>query len=113
RVARAGGARAARARAGRRQPGRWFEVSPAMNRAARAELARETVEILRAGRYVAPSGAPVDLTEAIAAAVDGTVEYGPRSPLPPVQARHAETVVTVANETTLAAAHRLVAAGWS
>jgi uncharacterized protein (TIGR02452 family) len=78
------------------------------NRAARAAIAAETVEILRRGEYVSPSGRPVSIREPLAAAVARTVEHD-AGWLPPAPARGdgQEAQAEVANETTLQAARRL------
>jgi uncharacterized protein (TIGR02452 family) len=71
-------------------------------------LGREAVDICAAGRYLAPSGRPVSIRDALARAVDGTREYDlgwtPPSPPPP----RAQTVTLLRNQTTLAAARDLV-----
>ena len=78
-----------------------------------AQLGQDTLRILQAGAYTAPSGFVVDLHGAIADAVAGTRSYPPGVPLPAAAtARHA-TRVAVTNESTLAATHRLVTAGCS
>jgi len=41
------------------------------------ELARESLRIMEGGLYVAPSGGSVDLRDAVARAVEGTVLYAP------------------------------------
>jgi uncharacterized protein (TIGR02452 family) len=79
------------------------------NRAA--ELGRETVEILRQGTYTAPSGRTVDLRDAIARARTGTQTYPPEREVPPAANGQYATQLAVTNETTLAAASRLVVAG--
>lgn len=68
--------------------------------------------IAREGHYQAPSGGLVDLRDALAAAIAGTVSVPPQDRLAPpaVTAGH-RTRIHVSNETTLAAARRLTAAG--
>ncbi len=80
-----------------------------------AALAHETVQILDAGYYVAPSGRRVEIGEAVRRAVAQTVAYPPDAQLPAVQATFQATGQAtrfeVCNETTLAAAERLARAG--
>ena len=80
-----------------------------MNRTRRLELAQETLTILDTGRYRAPSGRTVSVTNALQAAVTGTKLYQPDSfPAQTVSpALFAETHVEVTGETTLEAAERL------
>ena len=47
-----------------------------------AALGRETVDLVRSGGYVAPSGRKVDLRSLLEAARHGTVEYPPEKLLP-------------------------------
>jgi len=81
------------------------------NRSQRAQMAQETVEIIGRGRYTSPSGRRVDIGAAVAASVASTREFAPNQ-MVTLQAgfrgRHA-TQIVVQNETTLAAARRLVA----
>jgi uncharacterized protein (TIGR02452 family) len=81
-----------------------------LNRTHAAELGRNTVRIIEAGSYAAPSGRTVDLRAELRTAKEQTRAY------PPERAIHAplpggcETRIEVTNETTLAAALRLVEA---
>jgi uncharacterized protein (TIGR02452 family) len=81
------------------------------SRSKAAQIARETVDILHAGRYTTPAGHVVDLGDALRAAADGTVGYPPDAQLPRVVPGGRATRYEVRNETTLAAARRLHAAG--
>jgi|SRR5215207_4291008 len=72
-----------------------------------AAIARETVEIVDRGSYIAPSGADVRIVEQVAAAVSGTRLHLPDEPLPPPAGAAAPPRVTVTNETSLDAARRL------
>lgn len=88
-----------------------------MSRTARASIAQETLAICEARRYTAPSGLVCDLDDALADALDSTQLYGPgdkvrvralcdlrlseRAALPSAR-------LEVRNETTLAAARRLL-----
>jgi uncharacterized protein (TIGR02452 family) len=79
-----------------------------MRRSEAARLGKETVAILDAGGYAGPAGW-VDLREVIANAVNGTRDYPAGGPLPHVEPQAStRTVFEVVNETTLAAAARLV-----
>jgi uncharacterized protein (TIGR02452 family) len=82
-----------------------------MNRSLAAELGRQTLQILAAGRYTAPSGAAIDIADPLRKAVEGTVSYPPDRPAPAVAPGDRSTHFEVNNETTLAAARRLVEAG--
>lgn len=76
-----------------------------------ADVTRQTLAILDSGAYVAPSGARVDIGAAVAAAVAGTVLYRPGqlSPLSLPPRRGGAPRIEVTDETTAAAARRLVA----
>jgi len=77
-----------------------------------AAIGHETLAIVNAGEYVAPSGRQVSIAAFVDAARGGTVEYGPEDPLPSVTGDGPGSMrVEVVNETTLAAAHRLFEAG--
>jgi uncharacterized protein (TIGR02452 family) len=82
-----------------------------MKRSRAAELGRDTVRILRAGRYEAPSGAVVDIADALRRAVADTVTYPPDERTPNVPTGDKQTTIEVANVSTLAAARELVVAG--
>lgn len=76
-----------------------------------ATLGQETQRILAVGSYITPTGASVDLTPFLAQAKAGTRSYPPEAVLPnELQGTHA-TTISVTNETTLAAAQRLVDQG--
>jgi len=82
-----------------------------LNRSQRAQMAQETIEIIGHGHYVSPAGRRVDISAAIAACVAGTREFPPDQMITPshgLRRRHA-TQIMVHNETTLAAARRLIA----
>jgi uncharacterized protein (TIGR02452 family) len=77
-------------------------------------LAADTMRILDTGGYPAPSGGKVEIGDALRRAIDGTRLYGPgdRLPeLPPIAAKRAGPVVSVTDESTLAAGRRLAARG--
>jgi len=73
-------------------------------------LAEEAVTIAKAGSYVAPSGATIDLSSAVEAAVGGTVEHLPDEALGPFSPRF-ETALEVTGESTLTATRRLAVGG--
>jgi hypothetical protein len=70
-----------------------------INRKLAAAYGREAVDIVAAGRYVAPSGRTVGLDDAIARAREGTVTYAPDDALEAMPARFASTVITIHNTT--------------
>jgi len=81
------------------------------NRNQRAQMAHETIQIICQGHYLSPAGRRVDIGAAVAASVAGTCEFPPDHvvTLPHgLRGRHA-TQIVVRNETTLAAARRLLA----
>jgi uncharacterized protein (TIGR02452 family) len=82
-----------------------------LNRDRATALGQETVRILEAGRYVAPSGKTVDLRDALERCTGGTRSYPPEHSVPMPLPYGAATSFDVANETTLSAACRLVQAG--
>lgn len=70
-------------------------------------VAAETVEIASRGWYLTGEGNRVDLGDLVAAAVAGTHLYQPGDPVPPAVPAGTGQVVTVVNQTTLAAARAL------
>ncbi len=82
-----------------------------MNRDQATELGRQTVRILEAGQYVAPSNTVVPIAELVRRAVAGTCSYPPDVSLPPSHRRDHPAAFEVENETTLVAARRLAVAG--
>lgn len=78
----------------------------ALNKRLR-ETAAETIAIVARGGYRAPSGAWVDLTDAVAAAIAGTRLHPPDEALPAEGPPNPAPLVEVTNESTLAAARRL------
>lgn len=77
-----------------------------------AEIARDTVEIVVAGRYLNSRGEKVTIRHLVEAAMDGTVSYPPDASLPNVVPSERQTVFEVINDTTLVAARQLVAEGF-
>jgi uncharacterized protein (TIGR02452 family) len=70
-------------------------------------VAAETVEIASRGWYLTGEGNRVDLGDLVAAAVAGTRLYKPGDPVPAAVPAGTGLVVTVVNQTTLAAARVL------
>jgi uncharacterized protein (TIGR02452 family) len=89
------------------------EVTMYPSRERAAALGQETQRILAAGRYTAASGAVVDLAPLIEQARAGTRSYPPEVALPQDMPGAHTTQIAVTNESTLAAAHRLVAEGYN
>src|SRR5215475_8215404 len=82
-----------------------------LNRNQRAQMAQETVRIIGQGYYLSPTGRRVDIGSAVVASAAGTLEFPPDHvvTLPhDLHGRHT-TEIVVENETTLAAARRLIA----
>ncbi|WP_051338580.1 TIGR02452 family protein [Streptomyces flavidovirens] len=73
-------------------------------------IAKETEEIVRAGRYAAPDGRGVPIGEEVAAALAGTRLYGP-DPVAVTPDTDRTTTFEVTDESSLAAARRLTGAG--
>jgi uncharacterized protein (TIGR02452 family) len=82
-----------------------------MDRNLAADLGRETVRILEAGRYQSPAGKTVPIGDLLRRAVQGTRSYPPDQALPEVPAGSKPARIEVENETTLTAARCLVEAG--
>ncbi|MEV0428571.1 TIGR02452 family protein [Micromonospora sp. NPDC050495] len=72
-------------------------------------IARDTLDIIDAGRYVNAHGATVPLAEAVRAAVAGTRLHLPDEPLPTPTCGDAGPRIEVTGESTLLAARRLAA----
>lgn len=86
-----------------------------MNHLARQALAVDTLAILEAGSYVAPSGATIDIAEKQAGAVNGTKLFRPED-FPAdlsVPLKYAETRIEVTAESSLEASRRLAETGES
>ena len=83
---------------------------PSRKRAA--EIARDTVEILARGPYENRAGATVHVKHLLGAAKAGTVTYPPDADLPSFTSHDTPTAFEVVNDTTLAAARKLVADGF-
>jgi uncharacterized protein (TIGR02452 family) len=82
-----------------------------VSRRTAAQHGKEIVAILRAGHYDAATGGRIDLAEDLRRAVEGTVDYAPDDALPRYAPAGHATHVEVENESTLAAARRLVRDG--
>ncbi|MGW2014513.1 TIGR02452 family protein [Streptomyces sp. NPDC001927] len=72
-------------------------------------IAKQTEEIVEAGRYRAPGGRSVSLEEELSAAVAGTRMYGP-GPVPVTPDTDRATAIEVTDESSLVAARRLTRA---
>jgi uncharacterized protein (TIGR02452 family) len=81
------------------------------SRSRAAEVARDTVAIVAAGRYVNAAGAVVEIGDAVVFARGHTVEHPPGAAVPRVVPSGYATRVEVTDETTLAAARRLAGDG--
>ncbi|MBN9517728.1 TIGR02452 family protein [bacterium] len=81
------------------------------SRSRAAEVARHTVAVVAAGRYVNATGVVVRLRDEVEFARAHTVEYPPDAAVPHVVPTGKDTRVEVTDETTLAAARRLVGDG--
>jgi uncharacterized protein (TIGR02452 family) len=82
-----------------------------MDRDRAAGLGNETVRILEAERYQTPAGNTVLIGDLLRRAVQATRTYPPGHTLAKVEPGNTPTQFEVTNETTLAAARRLIAAG--
>lgn len=85
------------------------------NRAARAAIGQEALAICNAGGYTSPSGRRVDISHALALAIQGTTLHRPEAPgshengcRQAASAAQNPTEFVVRNGTTLSAAHDLV-----
>ena len=78
-----------------------------MSRQQRAEIARQTDEIVHDGRYVTRTGVEVDISDAISNAVRGTVLYPPGQADEQRPPRTGSGRIEVTDESTLAAARRM------
>src|SRR5689334_17327675 len=81
-----------------------------MSRQQRADIARQTDQIVRDGRYANRSGAEISIADAVAGAVRGTVLYLPEQAVEGGPPPNGRTLVEVTEESTLAAARRLAEA---
>ena len=82
-----------------------------MNRNKRAQLGKETVEIVERGWYETADGRHVDIAPQVAKCLSATRLYTPTeldALLSSVQRRAGNTIFDVSNETSLSAAQRLV-----
>jgi uncharacterized protein (TIGR02452 family) len=82
-----------------------------MKRHEAAEMGREIIRIIDTGRYTSPAGNVVEVGEMIRRAQEGTISYPADESLPGFPPGTHRTQIDVENETTLAAAQRLIAAG--
>ena len=83
-----------------------------MARDRAAELGRETVQILGAGRYSTATAMVVEIRAVLRRSVEGTCTYPPDRPLADIRrVDNKSTSIAVANETTLVTARRMVEKG--
>jgi uncharacterized protein (TIGR02452 family) len=82
-----------------------------MKRSTAGELGRETMRILEAGRYTNSAGDIVEIADVVARSVEGTCSYPPDASLPRTPLGDTQTRTEVVNDSTLAAAWRLVREG--
>jgi uncharacterized protein (TIGR02452 family) len=82
-----------------------------MNRERAAQLGEETRRILAARRYTNGDGAVVALGPLLEAAIAGTRSYPAEDPLPAERQGPHQTMISVRNESTLAAVRRLADEG--
>jgi uncharacterized protein (TIGR02452 family) len=75
------------------------------------QYGREAVGIIEAGQYLAPSGKTVNLAQLLERSIQGTKSYPPDSAVLETHIGDNQTVIEVKNETTLAAARRLLDLG--
>jgi uncharacterized protein (TIGR02452 family) len=83
-----------------------------MDRSKAARLAQETLSILDAGRYTNPAGEVIHIGDMVHRSVDGVRSWPPDEPLAELQPGTVPSEIEVVNESTLAAAHRLVRLGY-
>jgi len=72
-----------------------------------AEIARDTVAVVRAGWYATRGGDTIDIAHLVRNSIQGTVSYPPDAALPRVVPSGKPTRFEVVNDTTLAVARRL------
>jgi uncharacterized protein (TIGR02452 family) len=82
-----------------------------MSRQQRAEIARQTDEIVHDGRYVTRGGVEVDISDAISGAVRGTLLYQPDEIVGNHLRRPGIGRAEVTDESTLTAARRMAESG--
>lgn len=76
-----------------------------------AQYGKQAVQIIQTGTYRAPSGQMVRIADLIKRAAQGTISCPPDVSTPETHIGDYQTRIEVANETTLAAVHRLRTAG--
>ena len=82
-----------------------------LTRSTAAQLGRDTVRILEADRYTNPAGEVVDIGDLVKRSVEGVRSFPPDHDTPAVWPGADQTQIEVKNESTLAAARRLVELG--
>ena len=73
---------------------------------------KEAVEIVRQGKYTAPSGQIFSIADDLARSVRGTVSYPPEITVPQSASGANKTQIEIKNETTLSAATNLIASSY-
>jgi uncharacterized protein (TIGR02452 family) len=76
-----------------------------------ARLGEEAVEIIRSGRYMTADQTMIEISDQIRFARENTVSYPPDQPLPENTTGNNQTKIEVINDTTLAAARKLIDKG--
>jgi uncharacterized protein (TIGR02452 family) len=87
------------------------EFKTRISRDKAAAYGREAVEIIRQGKYTAPSGRIVNIAADLERSIRATVSYPPDVTVPDSASGSRQTNIQVKNETTLSAGTRLLAAG--
>jgi uncharacterized protein (TIGR02452 family) len=82
-----------------------------MSRQQRADIARQTDQIVLDGRYATRSGVEVSISDAVTNAVRGTVLYLPEHNVEHGPPPNGRALIEVTDESTLAAARRLTESG--
>jgi uncharacterized protein (TIGR02452 family) len=78
-------------------------------RTRNANIARETIAIIKQGSYASPTGAQIDISETTTNAIKNTILYD--KPLPKKEYTATKPTIEVLNETTAQAATRLLSSG--
>jgi uncharacterized protein (TIGR02452 family) len=82
-----------------------------ISREVAEKYGREAVHIIEAGEYHTPSGRMVGISHLLESSLQGTKSYPPDWTMPESGISDDQTIVEVKNETTLAAAQRLLGLG--
>jgi len=82
-----------------------------ISRELAAEYGRQAVQIIESGKYLAPSGRVVNVSQLVKPSIDGTVSYPPGQPFRESARGNYQTKISVENMTTLETARRLISEG--